>query len=74
MPRDFLEELAEAPVPPVPVSFNRALHERLNRRLVAGQVVDLALHGMGYTIAHFARAAGGLLMFTISGKFEREKE
>jgi hypothetical protein len=74
MQRDFLEELAEAPVPPVPVSFNRALHERLNRRLVAGQILDLALHGMGYTIAHFARALGGLIMLTVAGKFEREKK
>ena len=74
MQPDFLEELAEAPVPPVPVSFNRALHERLNRRLVAGQMLDLALRGMGYTLAHFARAMGGLVMLTISGKFERRKE
>jgi hypothetical protein len=74
MQRDFLEELAEAPVPPVPVSFNRALHERLNRRLVAGQMLDLALHGMGYTIAHFTRAMGGLILLTVSGKFERQKE
>jgi hypothetical protein len=74
MPRDFLEELAEAPVPPVPAAFNRALHERLNRRLLAGHMLDLALRGMGYTLSHFARAAGGLLMLTISGKFERESK
>ena len=74
MPRDFLEELAEAPVPPVPVAFNRALHERLNRRLVAGQVLDLALRGVGYTLAHFARAAGGLFLLTVTGRFERESK
>jgi hypothetical protein len=74
MPRDFLEELAEVPVPPVPVAFNRALHERLNRRLLAGQMLDLGLRGMGYTLAHFARAVGGMLMLTITGKFERESK
>jgi hypothetical protein len=72
MPRDFLEELAEAPVPPVPVAFNRALHERLNRRLLAGQMLDLALRGIGYTLGHFARAVGGAFMLTISGKFDQE--
>jgi hypothetical protein len=74
MPRDFLEELAEAPVPPVPVTFNRALHERLNRRLLAGQMLDLALSGMGYTLAHFARAVGAVFMLTISGKFDQESK
>jgi hypothetical protein len=72
MQRDFLEELAEAPVPPVPATFNRALHERLNRRLLAGHILDLAMRGMGYTLAHFTRAAGGFFMYTVSGKFERE--
>ena len=74
MPRDFLEELAEAPVPPVPVAFNRALHERLNRRLLAGQMLDLALRGMGYTLGHFARAVGGMVMLTISGKFDQQSK
>jgi hypothetical protein len=74
MQRDFLEELAGAPVPPVPVAFNRALHERLNRRLLAGHVLDLALRGMGYTLGHFARAVAGVLMLTISGKFEPDSK
>ncbi len=72
MQRDFLEELAEAPVPPVPVTFNRALHERLNRRLLAGHMLDLALRGMGYTLGHFVRAVGGVMVLTITGKFERD--
>lgn len=74
MSRDFLEQLAEAPVPAVPVTFNRALHERLNRRLLAGHMLDLALRGMGYTLGHFARAMGGFFILTLSGKFERESK
>ena len=70
MPRDFLEELAEAPVPPLPDTFNRALHERLNRRLLAGQVLDLGLRGVGYCFVHFARALGGFFVLTATGKVE----
>ena len=74
MPRDFLEELSESPVPPVPAAFNRALHERLNRRLLVGQMLDLGMRGMGYTLAHFARALGGVVVLTMSGKFEPDSK
>jgi hypothetical protein len=70
MARDFLEQLAEAPVPPVPDSFNRALHERINNRLLVGQLVDLGLNGTGYTLEHFARAMAGFFTLTLTGKFE----
>jgi hypothetical protein len=70
MPRDLLEELADVPVPPVPATFNRALHERLNRRLLAGQVVDLGLRGTCYALSHFTRALAGFFMLTLTGKFE----
>ena len=70
MPRDLLEELADTPLPPVPATFNRALHDRLNRRLLAGHLIDLGLRGTGYTLSHFARAMAGLFTFTLTGKFE----
>jgi hypothetical protein len=70
MPRDFLEELAEAPVPPPPDTFNRALHERLNRRLLAGHILDLALRGIGFCVVHFARALAGFFALTVLGKYE----
>lgn len=72
MPRDFLEELVEAPVPPLPDTFNRALHERLNRRLLAGHILDLALRGVGYCLMHFARALAGFFVLTVLGKFEKD--
>ena len=72
MPRDFLEELAEAPVPPLPDTFNRALHERINRRLLAGHILDLALRGIGYCFLHFGRALAGFFTLTVLGKFEKD--
>jgi hypothetical protein len=71
MPRDFLEELAEAPVPPLPDTFNRALHQRLNRRLLAGHILDLALRGIGFCLMHFARALVGFFALTVLGEPER---
>ncbi len=72
MPRDLFEQLAQSPVPPVPVSFDRALHDRINRRLLVGQLLDLGLKAIGYTAVHFGRAVAGGLMFTVTGKFERD--
>jgi hypothetical protein len=74
MPRDFLEELAEAPVPPLPATFDRALHERLNRRIVAGLILDLGLRGIGYSLWHFARALAGFFVLTVSGKFDGDSK
>jgi hypothetical protein len=72
MPRELLDQLADAPVPPPPATFDRALHDRLNRRLLVGQMLDLGLRGMAFTFAHFARALAGFLSMTITGKFERD--
>jgi hypothetical protein len=74
MPRDFLEELAEAPVPPLPDTFNRALHERINRRLLAGQMLDLALRGVGFCLMHFARALAGFFALTLTGKLDKNSK
>ena len=74
MPRDFLEELAEAPVPPLPATFNRALHDRLNRRLLAGTCSTWDCGGWVLRWLHFARALGGFFVLTVTGKFEPRKE
>jgi hypothetical protein len=72
MPRDVLEQLADVTVPPMPATFDHALHDRLNRRLLVGHVLDLGLRGLGFTLAHFARALTGLFVFTATGKFDGE--
>jgi len=69
---DLLERLADRPVPPAPAAprFNAQVHQRLNKRLLAGQLADLAVRGFGFAIWHLAHAAGGLLKLTLSGEFE----
>jgi hypothetical protein len=72
MGTDILEKLAELPVPPAPppVSFDRALHQRINSRLLAEQFVDLLVRGFAYGIIHFSKAVIGLIRFTLTGRFE----
>jgi hypothetical protein len=70
MSSDLFEKLADLPVPPVPETFDRAVHERINSRLVVGQFLDFAARGLGFALVHFARALADLLKVTVTGKFE----
>jgi hypothetical protein len=76
MPTDLLEQLAELPVPPAPPPqvFDRAVHQRINSRLIVGQILDLLLRGFGYAIAHFAKAVFGLMRLTVTGKLPEVKQ
>ena len=46
MASNLLEQLAEVEVPPPPDHFDKQLHARVNRTLVAAQFVDLAVSGL----------------------------
>jgi hypothetical protein len=72
---DLLEQLAELPVPPAPPPqvFDREIHQRINSRLIVGQVLDLLLRGFGFGMLHFAKALVGLVRFSLTGKFEAPK-
>jgi hypothetical protein len=70
MPSNLFERLAELPVPPPPTGFNAALHQKLNNRLVAGQLLDFATRGLGFAMWNIAQAAGGLVRLTLTGKLE----
>jgi hypothetical protein len=72
---DLLEQLAELPVPPAPppAVFDRGVHERINSRLIVGQVGDLLIRGSAFGFVHFAKALGGLLRLTLTGKLETPK-
>jgi len=76
MPTDLLEKLAEVPVPPAPSAqvFDREIHRRINRRLVAGQVADLLTRGFIFAIGHFSKAVLGLVRLTLTGKLEPPKD
>lgn len=75
MPVDLLEQLAEVPVPPAPTPqvFDRAVHQRINSRLIAGQIFDLLIRGSAFAMVHFAKAVVGVLRLTLTGKFETPK-
>jgi hypothetical protein len=72
MATDLFESLAELEIPPPPdtEAFDRQLHERVNRSLVAGQMTDLVIGGLPWAIAHFARALVGLITLTITGRYD----
>jgi hypothetical protein len=70
MASDLFEQLAELPVPPVPPTFDRAVHERINKRLVVGQFLDIATRGFAFALVHFARAVAELFKVSVTGKFE----
>ena len=70
MASDLFEKLAELPVPPVPETFDRTLHDRINKRLIVGQFLDFATQGFGFALVHFFRAFADLLKVTVTGKFE----
>lgn len=72
MPNLF-EELAEQEIPPLPADFGQAVHQRVNRSLVALQILDLLWRGLPLAFLLFGRAVIGLLAFTFTGKFPVEK-
>lgn len=72
MSTDLFERLAETDVPPVPAELDRAVHERLNRALVVGQVLDFAVRAIPYACFHFAKAVGGWIVLTVSGEFPKQ--
>jgi hypothetical protein len=75
MPVDLFEQLAELPVPPAPPpeAFDRAVHQRINDRLIVGQLLDFLLHGFGFAMTHFAKAILGLMRLTFTGKLDVPK-
>jgi hypothetical protein len=70
MAPDFLEQLADLEVPPPPSQFGQQLHERMNRDLAIVQLIELLTVVFPAAVFELARALGGLLRFTFSGKYE----
>ena len=71
MSSDLFERLASSPVPPPPAEFERGVHERVNRALVVGQVLDFAVQAIPYACWHLLKAVGGWGVLTISGEFPK---
>jgi hypothetical protein len=70
MASDLFDRLAELDVPPPPAQFDHQLHERVNRSLIVGQMIDLVAGGIPFALVHFARAVLGLVTFTATGRYE----
>jgi hypothetical protein len=66
---DLLERLAETAVPPLPADFDRAVHQRLNRTLVVGHLIDFAAVALPMALVEFARAAIAAALYTLSGRY-----
>jgi len=73
MPPGLLETLAERGVPPVPEELNERVHQRLNRALVVGQLIDLAVGGLPFVAVRFFRAIVHFIESTFTGRFESDR-
>lgn len=74
MSTDLFDRLADSRVPPPPAQFERGVHERLNRALVLRQVLEFAVSAIPYACLHFAKAVGGWIVLTVSGRFPKREE
>jgi hypothetical protein len=70
---DLFEQLAEREVPPPPVDFDRRLHRRLNKYLVALHLVEFVLRVLPYGFAHLGRAVIGFMHMTLTGRHEVDR-
>ena len=68
MPSLF-DQLKKTEVPPAPPKLERAVHRRINHRLTWLHMLDFALRTLPFAMAHFMAAFGGLVWYTVSGKF-----
>jgi hypothetical protein len=74
MSQDLFDELIASEVPPPPVELDRRLHERLNRSLAFGHLVELFVHAVPYAVLHLAAAVTGLAAYTTSGEYPVRKQ
>jgi hypothetical protein len=69
----FLEQLGELEVPPPPAEFDAQLHERVNESLLGVQLAELVVQVMPLAFVEMLRAFAGLVVFTITGRYEAER-
>ncbi len=74
MATDLFDKLAEMDVPPPPPRFDQQLHERVNRSLFVGQMLDLVFGAVPWALGHFARAFVGLVIYTLTGRYEMKSK
>jgi hypothetical protein len=65
--KSLLDSLADHAVPPVPAELNRRVHQRLNRVLLAGHLLDLAVGCVPFVMSHLLHAVGQWLKVSAIG-------
>jgi hypothetical protein len=70
---DLFEQLADRDVPPPPVDFDRRLHGRLNKHLLALHVAEFALRVVPYGMAVLGRAVLGFVSVTLTGRHQADR-
>jgi hypothetical protein len=71
---DLLQRLAEPDVPEPPETLEQEIHRGVNRSLLTQHVAELFLRAFPLAGAEFARAAGGLLRYTLTGQFDNRAD
>ena len=74
MATDLFDQLADMDVPPPPARFDQQLHERVNRSLIIGQMIDLVVSAVPWALGQFARAFVGLVLYTLTGRYEMKRK
>lgn len=73
MTPDWIEQLAEQEVPPMPVDFDRGLHQKVNDSLLGVHYLELVCRAAPYALLHFAIAMIGALRFSLTGEFPNDR-
>jgi len=73
MIQDWFEQLAEQEVPPVPVDFDRGVHQRVNESLLGVHYLEFACRAAPYALLHFAIAMLGALRYSLTGEFPNDR-
>lgn len=69
MTDDLFEQLADAEVPSLPERFDRQVHERLNRVLVAQHAAELLGGALPAAGAELLRALAAAAWYTLTGRY-----
>lgn len=70
MANNLFDQLAEVEVPSPPENFETQVHDRLNGRLLLGQLMDLAVRGLPFVFLHMTQAIFSAIRFTLTGTHE----